>query len=89
MIISIFDPMMKNLDMPGDDDGSENPSWDVKLVMDFKAQQKGIISSVLQSCYGGLQLLDGIESSNASEVIEDVNCNDIDYNPEDKLIINC
>ncbi|KAK1275435.1 hypothetical protein QJS04_geneDACA003996 [Acorus gramineus] len=66
MIISIFDPMMKNLDMPDDDDGSENPSWDVTLAMDFKARQKIIISSVLQSCYGGLQLLDGIESSNAS-----------------------
>lgn len=36
----------------------ENSSWDVKLALDYKDLQRRIITSVVDSCSAGLQMLD-------------------------------
>ncbi|KAI7737714.1 hypothetical protein M8C21_025148 [Ambrosia artemisiifolia] len=56
---STFDAMMQNL---GESETEplvrENCDWDVKLALDYKDLQRRIISSIVNSCYAGRQLLE-------------------------------
>ncbi|KAF3325802.1 [Fructose-bisphosphate aldolase]-lysine N-methyltransferase [Carex littledalei] len=56
MMLSIFNPMLEEL---GASDGPawEIRSWDVMLALEFKELQRVIISSVVASCYSGLELM--------------------------------
>ncbi|XP_042489003.1 uncharacterized protein LOC122069136 [Macadamia integrifolia] len=56
MLISIFSPMMDEFADP-EDIIRENLNWDLKLALDYKDLQRRIISSVLDSCSAGLELL--------------------------------
>ncbi|KAF5787564.1 putative [Fructose-bisphosphate aldolase]-lysine N-methyltransferase [Helianthus annuus] len=56
---STFDAMMQNL---GESETEplvrENCDWDVKLALDYKDFQRRIISSIVNSCYTGRQLVE-------------------------------
>ncbi|KAK9084536.1 hypothetical protein Syun_031552 [Stephania yunnanensis] len=60
-LYSIFNPMMEGHGDP-DNPHWESPSWDVKLALEYKDLERRIISSVLQSCLTGLEMLQLIES---------------------------
>lgn len=53
---STFDDMMQNL---GDADSvdTENVQWDVKMAMEFKERQRKIVSSILDSCSAGIEMV--------------------------------
>lgn len=56
-VVSIFNPMLEG--MGGSDDIDwDNSRWDIKLALDYKDLQRRIISSVLESCSSGLEILD-------------------------------
>ncbi|KAI3803128.1 hypothetical protein L1987_31277 [Smallanthus sonchifolius] len=54
---STFDAMMQNLDEM-EPLVRENCDWDVKLALDYKALQRRIISSIVNSCYAGRRLVE-------------------------------
>ncbi|XP_043710342.1 uncharacterized protein LOC122659276 [Telopea speciosissima] len=71
MIKSIFSPMMDELGDP-EDIVRENLNWDLKLALEFKDLQRRIISSVLDSCSAGLELLNNqLNSQTQSKQIEE------------------
>ncbi|KAG5563701.1 hypothetical protein RHGRI_000040 [Rhododendron griersonianum] len=53
---STFEDMLETLGETDLDDRST--SWDVKLAMEFKDQQRRIVSSIVTSCYYGCKLLE-------------------------------
>ncbi|PRQ37436.1 putative [Fructose-bisphosphate aldolase]-lysine N-methyltransferase [Rosa chinensis] len=55
-LLAIFNDMMDSLG-DADLDDRKNTSWDVKLAVDFKFLQRGIVSSILTSCHKGLDLV--------------------------------
>ncbi|XP_048323513.2 uncharacterized protein LOC107410546 isoform X2 [Ziziphus jujuba] len=55
-LLFMFNDLMENLGDADIDDGIET-SWDVKLATKFKDIHRGIVSSVLTSCYEGIKLL--------------------------------
>ncbi|ONK70536.1 uncharacterized protein A4U43_C05F34730 [Asparagus officinalis] len=56
-LISVFSPMLEGLGDTNEID-RENPSWDVKLALDYKDLLRRIICSVLDSCAAGIRELD-------------------------------
>ncbi|KAK9078877.1 hypothetical protein SSX86_002935 [Deinandra increscens subsp. villosa] len=54
---STFDAMMQNLSET-EPLVRENCDWDVKLALDYKDLQRQIISSIVNSCYAGRQLVE-------------------------------
>ncbi|XP_058187699.1 uncharacterized protein LOC131304454 isoform X2 [Rhododendron vialii] len=52
---STFEDMLETL---GETDLDDSTSWDVKLAMEFKDQQRRIVSSIVTSCYYGCKLLE-------------------------------
>lgn len=55
-LLSIFNDMMDSL---GDEDldDRKNTTWDVKMAVEFKVLQRGIVSSILTSCHKGLEMV--------------------------------
>ncbi|XP_062164588.1 uncharacterized protein LOC133871209 isoform X2 [Alnus glutinosa] len=56
-LLFTFDNMMENLG-DADEDDRGNGSWDVRLAVEFKDIQRGIVSSILTSCYAGVKLVE-------------------------------
>ncbi|KAJ4959387.1 hypothetical protein NE237_026498 [Protea cynaroides] len=76
MINSIFSEMMDKLGGPEDID-RESLNWDLKLALQFKDLQRRIISSVLDSCSTGLELLNNqLNSLTQSERAKERNQSD-------------
>ncbi|KAK9931760.1 hypothetical protein M0R45_019024 [Rubus argutus] len=55
-LLSIFNDMMDSLG-DADLDDRKNTTWDVKMAVEFKVLQRGIVSSILTSCHKGLEMV--------------------------------